>query len=105
MADKLKKRQGQVVEDMESLKSAGANSIDWTGSDADSDLVTVKSMRWAAATLLSRAFNLQIPTPGPTGARQPRSWLTSCTIVKVCLHSICRYPHRDPQVRANQVHG
>ena len=74
MADKLARRRDQVLEDIEAMKAAGANEIAFPPSETeDSALVTLKSMRWVAATLLSRAFNLQIPLHDLYGAHPLRS--------------------------------
>lgn len=70
MASKLRARQGQVTEDTEALRVAGANNIAWPEGDAGA-LVTERSMKWAASTLLSRAFNLEIPTQSISGVHLP----------------------------------
>jgi hypothetical protein len=64
MADKLAARAEQVREDMEDLLRAGANDLGVSGVGTDGGevgVLTDKSARWVAATLLSRAFNLEVP--------------------------------------------
>lgn len=64
MLKKLRTRLQQVQDDTEQLLKAGANGLVIPGVDDAAQLVTVDSMKWAAATLLSRAFNLEVPVGG-----------------------------------------
>ena len=66
MSKKLAQRTKQVQHDAVALIEAGANEIRWEP-DIKEPLVSDYSARWAAATLLSRAFNLDIPTQNLNG--------------------------------------
>jgi hypothetical protein len=66
MATKLASRSKQVQNDAQALIEAGANNLS-ESSDPLDPLVTDHSAKWVAATLLSRAFNLEIPTQSLNG--------------------------------------
>ena len=66
MSKKLAQRAKQVQHDVHALTEAGANDIRWEP-DIKEPLVSEYSARWAAATLLSRAFNLDIPSQNLNG--------------------------------------
>lgn len=66
MCKKLAQRTKQVHHDVQALVEAGANGIRWD-LDSQEPLVSNYSAKWAAATLLSRAFNLDIPTQNMNG--------------------------------------
>lgn len=70
MCKKLAQRTTQVQHDVQALVEAGANDIRWEP-DAEEPLITTYSAKWAAATLLSRAFNLDIPTQSLNGKIWP----------------------------------
>ncbi|CAG9460877.1 unnamed protein product [Pedinophyceae sp. YPF-701] len=57
MSETLQRRVAEVLSDVEVLVSAGANELLVAGHLSE-PLVTERSMRWAAAVLLSRAFSL-----------------------------------------------
>jgi hypothetical protein len=62
MAAKLAKRQAQVTSDTARLLEIGAGSLPCPTGSTDV-LVSVENMTWAAATLLSRSFNLEMAPP------------------------------------------
>lgn len=66
MSKKLAQRTKQVSHDVQALVEAGANDIRWEP-DVKEPLISDYSTRWAAATLLSRAFNLDIPIQSLNG--------------------------------------
>jgi hypothetical protein len=75
MAAKLTKRQGQVMSDTARLLEIGAGNLACpTG--CTEVLISVETMTWAAATLLSRSFNLEMAPPkAPPSASVSCSWL------------------------------
>lgn len=70
MCKKLAQRAKQVQNDIHALVEAGANDIRWEPG-VEEPLITTYSAKWAAATLLSRAFNLDIPTQSLNGKIWP----------------------------------
>lgn len=81
MAARLAARRDQVQSDTEGLREAGANALEWPESLVDgNDLVTLKAMRWAASTLLSRAFQLQIPLEEPPGVHCASGYMAANTL-------------------------
>lgn len=79
MAKKLSSRAKQVQQDAQALIEAGANEM-FEPQDGMEPLVSDLTARWVAATLLSRAFNLEIPTENLNGAR-----------FRTCLHVLTMY--------------
>lgn len=80
MAEKLSSRAMQVHQDAQALIEAGANEI-FAPTDGIEPLVSDLTAKWVAATLLSRAFNLEIPTQNLNGVNFRR--VTSVT--RLCL--------------------
>jgi putative copper export protein len=66
MANKLASRSHQVQQDAQALIEAGANQI-FANADVAKPLISDLTAKWVAATLLSRAFNLEIPTQNLNG--------------------------------------
>lgn len=66
MSKKLASRAKQVQQDAQALIEAGANGLFASADDAE-PLVSDLTAKWVAATLLSRAFNLEIPTQNLNG--------------------------------------
>lgn len=66
MAKKLSSRANQVQQDAQALIEAGANEM-FDPADDMEPLVSDLTAKWVAATLLSRAFNLEIPTKSLNG--------------------------------------
>jgi hypothetical protein len=83
MADKLAARADQVRDDMEDLLRAGANELLPAASDSgEAVVVTEQSARWVAATLLSRAFNLEIPAEGQRVSNG--AYLAASSLIRAC---------------------
>lgn len=66
MAKKLSSRANQVQQDAQTLIEAGVNDF-FAPSDGIEPLVSDLTAKWVAATLLSRACNLVIPTQNLNG--------------------------------------
>jgi hypothetical protein len=87
MADKLAARADQVRDDMEDLLRAGANELLPAASDSgEAVVVTEQSARWVAATLLSRAFNLEIPAEGVSACQRVSNgaYLAASSLIRAC---------------------
>jgi hypothetical protein len=72
MAQKLASRALQVQQDAQVLIRAGANEL-FVPTEGIEDLVSDLTAKWAAATLLSRAFHLDIPIQNLNGVHQLQS--------------------------------
>ena len=86
MAKKLSSRAKQVQQDAQALIEAGANEM-FEPEDGMEPLVSELTARWVAATLLSRAFNLEIPTENLNGALQDLLPCACCVLSPgiICL--------------------
>lgn len=89
MAKKLHSRAKQVHQDAHTLIEAGANEL-FAPEDGIEPLISDLTAKWVAATLLSRAFNLEIPTQNLNGAHpqqkipQTRCCESSSAFLWVC---------------------
>lgn len=86
---------GAVSSTATAVDPGGDSSSDSSDSEAEGsrDLVTLKAMQWAAATLLSRSFYLTLPLPGASGAHTASLQGRPLVSVSKCAHLWCLAVH------------
>lgn len=87
---RLRQRRQQLADDLEVLLIAGANDLPLAAqykAATGSELVSSASVTWAAATLLSRAFSLDLNEEEPIeGACRPCCTVPVTQVMCLCGH-------------------